>query len=180
MMAGDKLMRLNKHAARSAAGIVNHTAVWLYQFRDQLDNGRWRVKLTRLLFASGGISLEKILVDAANEIFFGKSVVVDFIDLVDEILELFFRRAQRRKQIQRKRAPQRGIGFFDISGRLIENNGDVVGTGILDDIGPASGFFKIENIYCIIEGSLLPECRSFTILRLQIGTALFKLVTGKL
>ena len=105
---------------------------------------------------------------------------IDFIDLVNQLFDFLLWRTKGSIQIEGKGPLQRRVAFLNICHCLVENNGNIIGTGILDDIGPTGSFLEVEHIDRIIERGFFQKCRNITILSNQLCTALFKLITGKL
>ena len=85
-MVLDKLDRLDKHAATTAARIIDFSTIRFNHFRNQIHNALGGVKLTAP-FAFGRCELaQKIFVNATNDVFFGFfGFIRDGVDVVDRV-----------------------------------------------------------------------------------------------
>ena len=104
VMLINKLHRLHKHSAAAAAGIIYHSAVWLYHFSDQLYYTGRSVEFTVFLCPCSSVCLKKILIHSADKVFFLKTLLVDLVYLIYKVLYFRFIGTKSSKQIQRQSA----------------------------------------------------------------------------
>ena len=83
----DKLFRLDEHATRATAGVIDTAFVWREHFDQQAHDAARRVELAALLAFGAGKLREEIFINAAKDILGAVSLVAQ-TDVADEVYEL--------------------------------------------------------------------------------------------
>ena len=94
----DKFHGLYKHSTTSTAGIVNCPRIRLNHLCDEFYDACRRVEFAVLLCAGGRIDLQEIFVNASDQVFFLKTLLVNLVDVVNQILQLCSRCTERGEE----------------------------------------------------------------------------------
>ena len=121
-MGGDELLRLDEHAARAAAGVVDAALVRFNHLDEQLHDRAGRVELASSLALLGGELAEEVLVDAAEHVLGTVARAEAVADQVDQLAEpLLIER--RPRVLLRQDARERTVLAFDrVHGRVDERS----------------------------------------------------------
>ena len=83
----NELDRLHEHTARTAAGIIQDTVIWLDHLRDQIDDAFWRVEFALAFTFRKSKLPEEVFVDSSNDVIF-LVIRVNLVNLIKERGEL--------------------------------------------------------------------------------------------
>ena len=126
LMTFHKFMRLHEHASRTTAGIINRPAERFNHFCNQLHHAGRCIKLAIFFGSTCRIHLQKILIYAANQVFFMKARFGNFIYFIDQCLDFLLRCAQGGIKILCESAFQRRIIYLNIRHRLIQDHSNFI------------------------------------------------------
>ncbi|MNG04793.1 hypothetical protein D3C84_879500 [compost metagenome] len=89
-MGLDELFRLHKHAARTAAGIIDFAMVWVKHRDKCFDNTGRCIELPALLTFSAGELAEEVFINLSQQItsLIGVTTETDGRDQVDQLTKL--------------------------------------------------------------------------------------------
>ena len=137
-MLVDELDRLDEHARRSAAGVVDPATVRLQYLDEQPDHAARRVELAALFALCVGEPGQKVLVYAAEDVLgAGLGVAdVDVADLVDEPAQPLLVQSGTRIVLG-QHARERGVVPLDARHRVVDELPDGGLAGLRLEVWPA-------------------------------------------
>ena len=162
----DEIRTLDKHAARAAARIIERPVKGLNHRRDQLHRIMRRIELALLLRSVDGKLLEKIFVNASDEVFFlTELLMADFIDLIDQLLDIARAQSPRGKRAFVEAASEPRIRRRDAVQGRVQRRVQLWRRRV-DDGRPAC--FLLQVIRAVRKGRVIEKCRmNLRCLRIQ-------------